>query len=218
MVPRTDMITVEAGTPARKAMLLFMRSGFSRVPVTDGGVDETVGVVYLKDVVKATWDHVERLDEPVETFMRPPVFVPESVAVDDLLRRMQTEVFHIAIVVDEYGGVAGLVTIEDALEEIVGDMFDEHDAAEPDAEDLGEGRYRVPARFPLDELAELFDVEIDDDDVETIAGLLAKALGRVPIPGATAHAHGLVMVAERYEGRRRQLASVLVRREEAQDE
>jgi len=218
MVPRTDMVTIESGTPVRKAMVLFMRSGFSRVPVVAGGVDESVGVVYLKDVVKATWDHVERLDEPVDVFMREPVFVPESLAVDDLLRRMQTEVFHIAIVVDEYGGVAGLVTIEDALEEIVGELTDEHDAAEPEVEQLDADEYRVPARYPLDDLAELFEVEIDDTDVDTVAGLLAKALGRVPIPGATASAHGLQLTAERYEGRRRRLTSVLVRREEAPDE
>jgi len=218
MVPRTDMITIESGTPARKAMVLFMRSGFSRVPVVAGDVDDTVGVIYLKDVVKATWNDTDRLDEPVDTFMRAPLFVPESVAVDDLLRRMQTEVFHIAIVVDEYGGVAGLVTIEDALEEIVVELTDEHDTAEPDAEPLAEGVFRVPARFSLDDLGELCDVHIDDTDVDTVGGLLAKALGRVPIPEAAASAHGLELVADRFEGRRRRLRSVLVRREEAEDE
>jgi CBS domain containing-hemolysin-like protein len=212
MVPRTDMVTIASGTPARKAMVLFMRSGFSRVPVIgDDGVDDTVGVVYLKDVVKDTWDDAARLDEPVDAFMREPVFVPESVPVDDMLRRMQGEVFHMAIVVDEYGGVAGLVTIEDALEEIVGELVDEHDRLAPEVEELSGGAYRVPARFPLDELGELFGVEIDDDDVETVAGLLAKALGKVPIPGAMATTHGLVLVAERAEGRRRRLTSMIVR-------
>ena len=213
MVPRTDMVTVRAGTTARKAMLLFMRSGFSRVPVIDDGVDDTVGVLYLKDVVRWTWDHPARLEEPIDSLMREPVFVPESVPADDLLRRMQDEVFHMGVVVDEYGGVAGLVTIEDALEEIVGEVVDEHDRSAPDVEDLGDGRYRVPARYPLDELGELFDVEIDDDDVETAAGLLAKALGRVPIPGSEAVAHGLVLIAERSEGRRRRLVSLVVERE-----
>lgn len=214
MVPRTDMITIDAGTPARKAMLLFMRSGFSRVPVIGDGVDDTVGVLYLKDVVRATWDHPERLDEPIDALMREPVFVPESVPADDLLRRMQDEVFHMAVVVDEYGGVAGLVTIEDALEEIVGEMVDEHDRLAPEVEDLGDGRYRVPARCSLDELAELFEVEIDDEDVETVAGLLAKALGKVPIPGSRASVHGLDLLAERAEGRRRRLVSVVVTRVE----
>lgn len=213
MVPRTDMITIHAGTTARKAMVLFMRSGFSRVPVIGDGVDDTVGVLYLKDVVRATWDSPARLEEPIDALVREPVFIPESVPADDLLRRMQDEVFHMAIVVDEYGGVAGLVTIEDALEEIVGEVVDEHDRSAPDVEDLGDGRYRVPARYDLDELAELFDVAIDDEDVETAAGLLAKALGKVPIPGSEASAHGLVLIAERAEGRRRRLVSLVVERE-----
>ncbi|MDN4482372.1 hemolysin family protein [Demequina lignilytica] len=221
MVPRTDMITIHAGTTARKAMILFMRSGFSRVPVIGDGVDDTVGVLYLKDVVRWTWDHPARLEEPIDALVREPVFVPESVPADDLLRRMQDEVFHMAIVVDEYGGVAGLVTIEDALEEIVGEVVDEHDRSAPDVEDLGDGRYRVPARYDLDSLGELFDVEIDDEDVETAAGLLAKALGKVPIPGSEASAHGLVLIAERAEGRRRRLVSLVVERErpvEGEDE
>jgi len=215
MVPRTDMITIQAGTPARKAMLLFMRSGFSRVPVIRDGVDDTVGVLYLKDVVRATWDTPERLEEPIDSLMREPVFVPESVPADDLLRRMQDEVFHLAVVVDEFGGVAGVVTIEDALEEIVGEVVDEHDRSAPELEDLGDGRYRVPARYPLDELGELFEVEIDDEDVETVAGLLAKALGKVPLPGSRATAHGIELLAERAQGRRRSLVSVIVTRVEA---
>ncbi|WP_084103270.1 hemolysin family protein [Demequina sp. NBRC 110056] len=218
MVPRTDMITIASGTAARKAMVLFMRSGFSRVPVIGDGVDDTVGVVYLKDVVKQTWDDAAALEHPVDEFMREPEFVPESVPVDDLLRRMQDEVFHMAIVVDEYGGVAGLVTIEDALEEIVGEVVDEHDRSAPDVEDLGDGRYRVPARYPLDELGELFDIEIDDEDVETAAGLLSKALGKVPIPGARASAHGLGLTADRVEGRRRRLTAVIVEREDDEED
>ena len=216
MVPRTDMITVQAGTTLRKALSLFLRSGFSRVPVIDGDVDDTVGVLYFKDVVRATWDTPAALETPVDELMRAPEFIPESLAVDDVLRRMQDDVFHMAIVVDEYGGVAGLVTIEDALEEIVGELTDEHDTAEPEPEPLAAGGYRVPARMALDELAELFDVDIDDDDVDTVAGLLSKALGRVPIPGATAAAHGLTLTADRFEGRRRRLSSVIVRREEDQ--
>lgn len=218
MVPRTDMITIQGGTTLRKALSLFLRSGFSRVPVIAGDVDDIVGVLYFKDVVRATWDTPSALDGLVEGVIREPEFVPESLPVDDLLRRMQDDVFHMAIVVDEYGGVAGLVTIEDALEEIVGELTDEHDRAEPEEEELPGGGYRVPARMPLDELGELFEIEIDDDDVETAAGLLSKALGRVPIPGARASAHGLELVADRFEGRRRRLSSVIVRREEAVDE
>lgn len=218
MVPRTDMVTISIGATARKAMVLFIRSGYSRVPVVGDGTDDVRGVLYLKDVVKATWDDTAALDKGVEELMREPVFIPESVPADDLLRRMQDEVFHMAIVVDEFGGVAGLVTIEDALEEIVGEVVDEHDQSAPEPEPLGDGAYRVPARLPLGELGELFGVEIDDEDVETVAGLLAKALGRVPIPGATASAHGLVLTAERTAGRRRRLTWVLARREEDADE
>jgi CBS domain containing-hemolysin-like protein len=213
MVPRTDMVTIHAGTSARKAMVLFMRSGFSRVPVIGEDLDDTLGVIYLKDVVKATWDDSDRLGRPVDDYMREPVYIPESVPVDDLLRRMQDSVFHMAIVVDEFGGVAGLVTIEDALEEIVGEVVDEHDRTAPDAVALGNGEYRVPARFPLDELGELFDIEIEDDEVETAAGLLAKALGKVPIPGSRVSTHGLTMLAERAEGRRRRLTSIVVVKE-----
>jgi len=213
MVPRTDMVTIAAGTPVRKAMLLFMRSGFSRVPVVGDGTDDVRGLLYLKDVVKATWDRPSLLDQPLDEFMREAEFLPESVPADDLLRRMQSEAFHMAIVIDEYGGVAGLVTIEDALEEIVGELTDEHDRAEPQVVDLGGDRFRVPARLPLDDLGELFGIEIEDDDVDTAAGLLAKALGKVPIPGSTASAHGLVLAADRAEGRRRRLTWLVVERE-----
>ena len=217
MVPRTDMIVIQQGTTLRKALSLFLRSGFSRVPVVAGGLDEVVGVLYFKDVVRATWDSAGALDGLVDAHVREPFFVPESLAVDDLLRRMQDDAFHMAIVVDEYGGVAGVVTIEDALEEIVGELTDEHDQAEPEPEALASGGFRVTARMPLDELGELFELEIDDDDVDTVAGLLSKALGRVPIPGATAQAHGLVLSADRFEGRRRRLSSVIVQRKEGSD-
>ena len=213
MVPRTDMVTIATGATARKAMLLFMRSGFSRVPVIGDGVDDVRGVIYLKDLVRATWDTPEAIEHPVDDLMREPEFIPESVPADDLLRRMQGEAFHMAIVIDEFGGVAGLVTIEDALEEIVGELTDEHDRAEPQVSYVGGGRYRVPARLPIDDLGELFDIEIEDDDVDTAAGLLAKALGKVPIPGSTATAHGLVLLAERAEGRRRRLTWLMVEKE-----
>jgi CBS domain containing-hemolysin-like protein len=189
-----------------------MRSGFSRVPVIGDGTDDVRGLLYLKDVVRATWDHQDALETDVDDLMREPVFLPESVPADDLLRRMQGEVFHMAIVIDEFGGVAGLVTIEDALEEIVGELTDEHDRAEPQVVDMGDGRFRVPARLAIDELGELFDIEIEDDDVDTAAGLLTKALGKVPIPGSTAQAHGLTLTAERAEGRRRRLTWLTVER------
>ena len=217
MVPRTDMVTVAAYTPLPKALNLFLRSGFSRVPVVGDSVDELLGVVYFKDVVRVLNDAEDGTSRTVAKVMRQATFVPESKPVDDLLRELQGASSHIALVVDEYGGIAGLVTIEDAIEEIVGELTDEHDAAAPEVEETQPGTYRVPSRMPVDELGELFDLEIDDDDVDTAGGLLAKALGKVPLTGATADVHGVHLVAERVDGRRRQLATLLVSRSEAGD-
>lgn len=211
MVPRTEMITLTRGTPLNKALGLFLKSGYSRVPVVGASVDDVVGVLYLKDVVR----HVHTVGDtgtPVDGLLRTPVFVPESKPVDDLLRDMQVSASHMAMVVDEFGGIAGLVTIEDALEEIVGELTDEHDRAAPEVEAMGDGRFRVPARLPLDELGELFGVEIDDDDVDTAGGLLAKALGKVPLAGSSGTVAGLVLTADRVEGRRRQVATLVVGR------
>ncbi|MCL2092203.1 MAG: hemolysin family protein [Micrococcales bacterium] len=231
MVPRTDMVTVRAAQPVGKALTLLLRSGYSRVPVVGDSVDDLRGVLYLKDVVR----HVPRgrdggrgglgpagtghwLDTPAIDLARPAHFVPESKPVDDLLRELRDRATHIAMVVDEYGGIAGLVTIEDALEEIVGELTDEHDPSAPVVDDLGDGTYRVPARLGRDELGELFGLEVDDEDVDTAGGLLAKALGKVPLPGSSGQIHGLHLTAERVEGRRKRLATVLVRRAEADDE
>ncbi|TQL03809.1 hemolysin family protein [Cellulomonas sp. SLBN-39] len=219
MVPRTDMITTHADTPLHKALALLLRSGFSRVPVVGDSVDDLVGVLYLKDVVRrlpergtAAAGEPDPLDAPASSLARPPVFVPESKPVDDLLRDLRDGSSHIALVVDEYGGIAGLVTIEDALEEIVGELTDEHDPSAPVVEDLGDGVYRVPARMGRDELGDLFGLEVEDEDVDTAAGLLAKAIGKVPLPGSAADVHGLHLVAERAEGRRKRLATLLVSR------
>lgn len=217
MVPRTDMVTTSADTPLRKALTLLLRSGFSRVPVVGETVDDLRGVLYLKDIVRripvsddAPDD--DALDAPASSLARPAVFVPESKPVDDLLRELQEGASHLALVVDEYGGIAGLVTIEDALEEIVGELTDEHDPSAPVVEDLGDGTFRVPARLARDELGELFGLEVDDEDVDSAGGLLAKALGKVPLPGSAGEIHGLRLEAERVEGRRRRLATVLVSR------
>ena len=211
MVPRTEMITLASGTSLGSALSLFLRSGYSRVPVIGESVDDLLGVLYLKDVVRRL--HTGGAEtEPVDELLRSAVFVPESKPVDDLLREMQGGATHIAIVVDEFGGIAGLVTIEDALEEIVGELTDEHDTTGPEVQDLGDGTFRVPARLPLDELGDLFGAEIDDDDVDTAGGLLAKALGKVPLPGSGADVAGLHLVADRAEGRRRRVSTLLVRR------
>jgi len=213
MVPRTDVVSIERGTPLHDAMSLFLRSGYSRVPVSGDGQDDLLGILYLKDVARRLHDQPDAASsQQVEGVMRPPVFVPDSKPVDALLREMQ-HAGHAAIVVDEYGGTAGLVTIEDIIEEIVGEIADEYDLDEPGVEHLGAGTHRVSARLHLDELGELFGTEIEDEEVDTVGGLLAKALGAVPIAGSQARAHGLVLTAERVEGRRHRLATVLVRRD-----
>src|SRR6185503_21227450 len=217
MVPRTEVVWIERGKTVRQALALALRSGFSRIPVIGENVDDVVGVVYLKDLVRRSQSNGETRHGPkVDELMRRPTFVPESKPVDELLREMQAQRNHIAIVVDEYGGFAGLVTIEDILEEIVGEIADEHDAFErPPVEELADGSVRVTARLPVEDLAELFSVELpEDDDVETVGGLLARALGRVPIEGASAEVGGLKLVAESRGGRRNQIDTLLVCRVE----
>ncbi len=212
MVPRTDMVTTVESTPLRKVLSLLLRSGYSRVPVVGEQVDDLRGVLYLKDLVRRMQDDPAAAEAPAGSLVRPAVFVPESKPVDELLRELQAGASHIAMVVDEYGGIAGLVTIEDALEEIVGELTDEHDPSAPQVEDLGGGTFLVPARLGKDELGELFGLEVDDDDVDTAGGLLAKALGKVPIPGSAGEIHGLRLVAQGTEGRRKRVARVLVSR------
>src|SRR4051812_48259484 len=212
MVPRTDVVWIERTKTVRQALALALRSGFSRLPVIGENVDDVVGVVYLKDLVRRSQNLGDQRGPRVEELMRPPTFVPESKPVDELLRDMQAQRIHIAIVVDEYGGFAGLVTIEDILEEIVGEIADEHDTVQrPPVEELPDGSMRVTARLPVEDLAELFDVELpEDDDVETVGGLLARALGRVPIEGASAEIGGLKLVAESTGGRRNRIDTMLV--------
>lgn len=221
MVPRTDMVTVTADTSLDRVLRLFLRSGFSRVPVVGESVDDVVGVAYLKDVVAAVHWPVddggapEPSQRPAADVARDAVFVPESKPIDDLLREMQASASHIALVVDEYGGVAGLVTIEDLLEEVVGELTDEHDTVPvQEVEDLGDGVFRVPARLPVDELGDLFDLRLDDDDVDTAGGLLAKVLGKVPLAGSSVEVGGVRLEAERVEGRRKQISTILVQRTE----
>jgi CBS domain containing-hemolysin-like protein len=213
MVPRTEVVWIERGKTVRQALALALRSGFSRIPVIGENVDDVVGVVYLKDLVRRSQNSSDHRGGPkVEELMRKAMFVPESKPVDELLREMQAQRNHIAIVVDEYGGFAGLLTIEDILEEIVGEIADEHDAFQrPPVEELPDGSIRVTARLPVEDLAELFDVELpEDDDVETVGGLLARELGRVPIEGASAEVGGLRLVAESTGGRRNRIDTLLV--------
>ncbi|HEX3003728.1 MAG TPA: hemolysin family protein, partial [Angustibacter sp.] len=213
MVPRTDMVTIEQDKVLRQALSLFLRSGFSRIPVVgDGGADDVLGMLYLKDVTRRVYsDAASEQSVPVTVVMRPVLYVPESKPVDDLMREMQRDQTHVAIVVDEYGGTAGLVTIEDVLEEIVGEITDEYDREDAAVEPLDDGSVRVRSNLHVDELGELFGLELDDEDVDTVGGLLSKALGRVPIPGAQAVVEGLELTAERPAGRRHRIATVVVR-------
>lgn len=213
MVPRTDMVFIPEDRSLRQLLSLALRSGFSRIPVVGEGIDDVRGVVYLKDVTKRIFDYpgAER-SETVGELMRPAAFVPETKPAGDLLRDMQLRHSHLVIVFDEFGGTAGLATIEDIVEEIVGEIVDEYDTDVDDVVELEPGVYRVSARLPLDELGELFDLELEDEDVETVFGLMSKLLNLVPIPGSTVVHEGIEMVADRTIGRRHQVGTVLVRR------
>jgi CBS domain containing-hemolysin-like protein len=213
MVPRTEMVWIETPKTLQQALYLFLRSGFSRIPVIGESVDDVLGVLYLKDVIRRTQSgDAAATAEAVAEVMRPATFVPESKAVDDLLSEMQAARTHLVIVVDEYGGTAGLVTIEDILEEIVGEITDEYDVERPPVEHVEDGAVRVTARLPIEDLGDIFGVELPADEVETVGGLLAQTLGRVPIPGAHVDVGGLHLVAEGTTGRRNRIDSVLVRR------
>ncbi len=215
MVPRTDIVYIERHKTLRQTMSLFLRTGYSRLPVTGESLDDIVGFAYLKDVSKRVFDRADaQTTEQVDSLMRSVLHVPDSKAVDDLLRDMQAARRHIAVVVDEYGGTAGLVTIEDVLEEIVGEITDEFDAEEVPVERLPDGAVRVSSRYPIDDLDEVFEVNLTDDDVEdvdSVGGLMAKHLGMVPIPGSTVSVGGLDLVAEGTAGRRKKISTVLIR-------
>ncbi|MGD0553462.1 MAG: hemolysin family protein [Streptosporangiaceae bacterium] len=213
MVPRTDMVFIERGKTVSQALSLALRSGFSRIPVTGESTDDVVGIAYLKDLV--AWETENpggEKSKPVSEVMRPATYVPDSKPVDELLRQMQAERIHVTIVIDEYGGTAGLATIEDILEEIVGEIADEYDTERDPVEWLAPGTARVTARLSVDELSELFGVAVEAEDVETVGGLLAHELGRVPIAGSTADVAGLRLTAENLSGRRNKLGTVLVER------
>jgi CBS domain containing-hemolysin-like protein len=213
MVPRTDMVWIEQGKTVRQALSLALRSGFSRIPVIGANEDDVVGVAYLKDLARKAYDADGQAAERVTDVMRPAYFIPDSKPVDELLRDMQAKQVHVAIVIDEYGGTAGLVTIEDILEEIVGEIADEYDREAPRVETLDDGRVRVNVRLPVDDIEEMFNVQFDLEDVETVGGLLAAELGRVPIPGASVTAQGLTFFAEGAKGRRKQIGTVLITRQ-----
>ena len=211
MVPRTDVVFIERTKTLRQTMSLALRSGFSRIPVIGENLDDIIGVAYLKDVTRRVFDnHLAETTERIDTVLRPVMYVPDSKPVDELLREMQAARKHVAVVVDEYGGTAGLVTIEDLLEEIVGEITDEYDTAEVPVERLPGAAVRLSSRYLVDDLEEAVGVHVEDEDVDTVGGLMAKHLGRVPIPGSVVEAHGLRFEAEGPAGRRNRIGSVLI--------
>ncbi len=211
MVPRTDIVFLEHDKTLRQGLSLALRSGFSRIPVVGKDIDEILGVLYVKDAMRRVYDNPDaEKTQTVDSIMRPAAFVPDSKPVDDLMREMQISRNHLVIVVDEFGGVAGLASMEDLVEEIVGEITDEFDA-EPDlVQEVEPGVFRISSRMAVDDMGELFGLEVEDEDVETVGGLMAKELNRVPIPGSEVVWQGISIIAERATARRHQIDTVLV--------
>ena len=215
MVPRIDMATISAEANLTTAMSVFFSRGYSRLPVVGKDVDDVRGVLYIKDVARLLHESPNSMaTTTAESVARSAIFIPESKPVDDLLREMQKSSRHIAIIIDEYGGVAGLATMEDVIEEIVGEISDEYDRDVADVETLTDGSMRVNARFSLFELGELFDLELEDEDVDSVGGLLTKELGRLPKRGDSVTFSGLSFTADRIEGRRKRLITVMVSKQQ----
>lgn len=199
MVPRPDMVAVSGRDKVRDVIEVAIAAGYSRIPVFDQGIDDIVGIVYTKDLMRAAAEHGDRV---VRDIVREAQFVPETKRVAELMREMQSDKFHIAIVVDEYGGTAGLVTLEDLIEELVGEIVDEFDVEEPSMEALPNGAYRVNARMAVDEVNELLDAEFPEGDWDTIGGFVFNILGHVPTEGESIDHDGHRLTAEKVQGRR----------------
>ncbi len=212
MIPRVDMATVSSEATLEEALAFFATKGITRAPVTGKSVDEVIGVLYLKDLVRVLHDPSEAREDSVTKVMRKPIFMPESLPLDDLLQAMREQNTHIVIVVDEYGGVAGLVTLEDVTDELVGEIADANEEDQGPVE-LDDGGYRVAARHSLFELGELFEIELEEEDVDSVGGLMTKQLERLPVRGDVVSYSGLKFVAEQFEGRNKRLKTVLVHRD-----
>jgi putative hemolysin len=209
MVPRPDIVAIEADKSLRDVQALVLQHGFSRIPVFRGDLDDVVGIVFAKDVLKAL--HQGKVDMPLPEIVRDAHFVPESKKATDLLREMQQDPFHIALVYDEYGSTSGLVTLEDLIEELVGEIADEYDRDEPEMEPVGDGCYRVSGKISVDEVNELLDVELPDEEWDSVGGLLLDIFGRIPPEGQEIRFQGLVFKVEKVQGRR--IAKVLITRD-----
>lgn len=213
MVPRVDIEIVDGDVSLEKALSVFVSSGYSRLPVVGEDVDDIQGVLYLKDIARLVHQDPKLLSSKVaKDACRPAFFVPETKVVSELLQEMQLGRTQIAVISDEYGGVAGIVTIEDLIEELVGDISDEYDREALEIEQISDDSYRVSPRITLDELAERCEIELDDEDVDTIGGLMTKALGHLPKGGEVASAYGLELTAERVDARRGRILSILVKK------
>ncbi|WP_311259351.1 hemolysin family protein [Microbacterium sp. WCS2018Hpa-9] len=213
MVPRTEMVTVDATATTSEAMTLFLQRGVSRMPVVDDDADDVVGVLYLKDLVLFAFrDENAWRTASIRPISRPATFVPESMRAETLLQQMKRDAVHVCLVIDEHGGISGLVTLEDLIEELVGEISDEYDQVSAEVVDLGDGRYRVSSRLSLEDVGDLFGLELEDEDVDSIGGLLGKALGQVPQPGSTAKVEGLTLTGGASRGRGRGIATVFVER------
>jgi CBS domain containing-hemolysin-like protein len=200
MVPRPDMVAVPVTMSLQEVLELILRSGFSRIPVYQRDIDDVVGLAYAKDVLRRL--HDGQADKPLVDILRPALFMPESMRAAECLREMRRRKSHMVIVIDEYGGTAGLVTIEDLLEEIVGEIADEYDLEEPNVEPLPDGDFRVNARLGIDEVNELLDVDLPATEWDSIGGLLFNVVGGVPREGQEVEFQGLRLRAERVQGRR----------------
>lgn len=210
MVPRTDMVTVSADQSVRDALEQLLAARHSRVPVVAAGdPDDVEGVAHLRDASGFVLRRPEEAETaPVTRIMKPAMFVPELQRADELLRQMQREANHLALVVDEYGGISGLVTLEDLIEELLGDINDEHDRESAEVMPLGDDAFTVSARLPIDRLGELFDIELEDDEVDSVGGLVAKHLGRLAEPGDSVTVDGVQLTALTTQRRRQRLMSV----------
>ena len=222
MVPRIDMVTVNSDSSVRETLEQLLTSRHSRVPVIAGEIDDVAGIAYLRDASSFMLRRPDEADASLVTrIMKPAIFVPEVQRADKLLRLMQRESNHLALVVDEYGGISGLVTLEDLIEELLGEITDEHDrdVAEVVAQD--DGSFLVSARLSVEDLGELFELELEDDDVDTVGGLVAKHLGRLPEPEDAVTVAGIELTAVETERRRQRLLTARARwvgTDESEDE
>ncbi len=200
MVPRVDVVAIRADSTISEAVKVATESGHSRIPAYEGTIDNIVGIIHVKDLLRSAWEG--RWDEQVKAILRPPYFVPETKNAAELLREMQSQKIHMAIVVDEYGGTAGIVTLEDLLEEIFGEIQDEYDLEEPSIQEVGDGEYILDARLSLEELEEIIGKELDLEGIDTVGGLVYSSFGRVPEKGARFELEGFEFEVLSLVGRR----------------